>query len=197
VRDNTTLQENGPYILKNGQPTLNPYSWNSNATIIFVDQPVGTGFSYADHAYDYVKNEDQIATDMYQFLQQFYAAHPEYKKLDFHIFGESYAGHYVPHLGARIVAENRKPGVQFVIPLKGVAIGNGLVDPSVQYGYYGEILYEHGLLDSVSLAVYNDVGSFCGSFVALLTSINALCHSLPCLRGFDRHWCLAFGYGGV
>jgi len=39
--------ENGPYnIKKDLSLTINPYSWNSFANLLFVDQPVGTGFSY-------------------------------------------------------------------------------------------------------------------------------------------------------
>ncbi len=46
--------------------TSNPYSWNSYANIMYVDQPVGTGFSYADHYSDYVTDETGVAEDMYQ-----------------------------------------------------------------------------------------------------------------------------------
>jgi carboxypeptidase C (cathepsin A) len=51
---------------KNMTVTTNPYSWNNYANIMYVDQPVGTGFSYADHYADYVKDETGVAEDMYQ-----------------------------------------------------------------------------------------------------------------------------------
>jgi len=75
---------------------------------------------------------------MYTFLQNFYKQFPQYGKNNFYIFGESYAGHYVPAVGHRIWSANKnKEGVK--IPLAGIAIGNGLTDPEEQYKWYPEM----------------------------------------------------------
>jgi len=128
--------ENGPYIINDDLSLkLNPYSWNEVANVIWVDQPVGSGFSYADHFDDYVTDEDQVAEDLYQFMEGFFKLHPEYAKLGFFVVGESYAGHYVPAVSARIVKGNQEGGK--FINLQGAGIGNGWVDPDSQYGSYG------------------------------------------------------------
>jgi len=149
--------ENGPYIIqKNLSLSLNPYSWNEVANVIWIDQPVGTGYSYADHVTDYTVDETQIAEDLYEFLQTFFAQNPQYNH-DFFVFGESYAGHYIPAVGKRIVIGNKKIKSPYVdIDLKGLAIGNGWVDPKIQYGYYADLLNEKGLLDAASTAAYDD-----------------------------------------
>lgn len=61
------------------------------------------------------------------FLNGFITAHPEYMGRDFYIAGESYAGHYIPAIGYYI-ANNV---TDFPMNFKGVAIGNGWVDPVV------------------------------------------------------------------
>ena len=63
----------------------NPYSWNSNASVIYIDQPVGTGFSYGTGL---DVNEKQVSLDMYDFLQQFFQAHEEYQTQKFFVFGD-------------------------------------------------------------------------------------------------------------
>lgn len=131
--------ENGPCkVTPDGNSTIsNPYSWNSKANLLYVDQPAGTGFSYGP-GFDF--DENGVATDMYDFLQQFYKAHPQYQPLDFFAFGESYAGHYVPAVTHMIWKNNNNlPPSAVKINLKGTAVGNGLTDPEIQYAYYPEM----------------------------------------------------------
>lgn len=63
------LAENGPCSVNfDGSGTVsNPYSWNANANVIWIDQPAGTGFSYADQS-GYDHNQTQVGADMYRFL---------------------------------------------------------------------------------------------------------------------------------
>ena len=70
--------------------SLNPHSWNSAANVIWIDQPVGSGYSYADAGDSGPWSEAEIADNVFQFLQGFIAQYPKYAKLPFYITGESY-----------------------------------------------------------------------------------------------------------
>lgn len=137
------LAENGPCTIDDDLNTVpNKYSWNNNATLVYVDQPAGTGFSYAEKA-GYDSNEAEVSEDMLQFLLAFYEKFPNLKDNEFYIFGESYGGHYVPSVAHRVWEENQKtPGT---INLKGMSVGNGLTDPEIQYAYYPEYAYNFTL----------------------------------------------------
>jgi len=145
--------ENGPYTVDaNGNLSPNPNSWNSFTNLLYVDQPVGTGFSYADS--DYIHDEQQVGEEMYAFLQGFLTQFPQYSKQPFFVTGESYGGHYVPTVATRILTGNKNThSVQ--INLQGIAIGNGWVDPRVQYAGYGPFAYQNNLIDPNTYALIN------------------------------------------
>ncbi|KAK2757584.1 hypothetical protein FQN54_004553 [Arachnomyces sp. PD_36] len=106
----------------------NPHSWNSNASVIFLDQPVNVGYSYSGQA---VTDTVAAGKDVYALLTLFFKQFPEYASQDFHIAGESYAGHYIPVFASEILAHKKRN-----INLQSVLIGNGLTDPLTQYEYY-------------------------------------------------------------
>jgi serine carboxypeptidase-like clade 4 len=146
--------ENGPYTVNDDLTlTFNPYAWNSHANLLYVDQPGGTGYSYVTDPNGYVQNEDQVADDFYTFLVGFFKKYPRFVKSDFYITGESYAGHYIPAIAAKIVDMNKKSS--FKINLKAVAIGNGLVDPLVQDKSYPPFMYANGLIDQDTVQQMN------------------------------------------
>lgn len=69
--------------------------WNNHYHLLFIDNPVGTGFSFTDDVGGYVQNQTQVGNDLHEALTQFFKGFPELKKNDFYVTGESYAGKYV------------------------------------------------------------------------------------------------------
>lgn len=123
------FMELGPSMMnKNAKPIHNPYSWNNNASVIFLDQPINTGFSYSSGS---VSNSVAAGKDVYALMTLFFKQFPEYASQDFHIAGESYAGHYIPVFASEILSHKKRN-----INLKSVLIGNGLTDGLTQYEYF-------------------------------------------------------------
>lgn len=74
--------EIGPYRLKDENTlVLNDGSWHEFANLLFVDNPVGTGFSYVDTD-SYVHELDEMADQFVVFLEKFFALFPEYEHDD-------------------------------------------------------------------------------------------------------------------
>ncbi|CAK8576175.1 unnamed protein product [Lathyrus sativus] len=138
--------ENGPFKINNDLSlSWNEYGWDKGSNIIFVDQPIGTGFSYSSDENDIPTDETGVSNDLYAFLQAFFKEHPELVKNEFYITGESYAGHYIPALASRVSKGNKnKEGIN--INFKGFAIGNGLTNPLIQYQAYTQFAVDNKLI---------------------------------------------------
>ncbi|OCF61700.1 pheromone-processing carboxypeptidase KEX1 [Kwoniella mangroviensis CBS 10435] len=115
--------------------------WEEYANVVFVDQPPGTGFSYVP-TNGYLHELDQGAAHLIKFLQNFYTIFPEFAGVDTYLAGESFAGQYIPYFADAILKSNALQN----FPLKGIAIGNGWIDPKQQYPGYVDFAYEKGLI---------------------------------------------------
>ena len=110
---------------------------------MFIDQPLGTGFSFITEFQSLRWSEADIADDFYMFLHNFMQKYPEYKGREIYITGESYAGHYIPN-----IARTLQLSYDDDINLAGIAIGNGWVDPFYQYSAYATFAGNNNLISA-------------------------------------------------
>ncbi|XP_042345213.1 probable serine carboxypeptidase CPVL [Plectropomus leopardus] len=140
--------EHGPYVVnKNMTVSLRDYAWTKKYSVLYIDNPVGTGFSFTDDDQGFAQNQDDVGRDLYSALTQFFQIFPEYQSNEFYATGQSYAGKYVPAVSYYIHKNN--PTAKVKINLKGMAIGNGLCDPEVMLGGYGEFMFQTGMIDEL------------------------------------------------
>ncbi|KAM1885904.1 hypothetical protein ACFX14_038528 [Malus domestica] len=94
------------------------------------------------------------ARDNLVFLQRWLNKFPQYRHMDLFLAGESYAGHYIPQLAKLIVEINRKEKFN----LKGIALGNPVLEFATDLNSQAEFLWSHGL---ISDSTYNMFTSVC------------------------------------
>ncbi|MEV7939468.1 hypothetical protein AB0O82_25460 [Kitasatospora sp. NPDC088264] len=140
--------ENGPLSIGDdaaGTVSVSPHSWNQEAHVVFWDQPIGTGYSYADDALEYVRDEEALGRMFCDALQGFLDAHPEYAQCPLYVCGESYAGKYVPAIALEIDARNTE-NAGGRINLQGIAVGNGWIKPELSLRVLIDYAYAAGFL---------------------------------------------------
>ncbi|GMY19565.1 serine carboxypeptidase-like 45 isoform X2 [Fagus crenata] len=134
--------EHGPFKVSGDSLVRNDYNWNKEANMLYLESPAGVGYSANKSFYTYV-NDEITARDNLLFLQRWFAKFPEYRSRDFFIAGVSYGGHYVPQLAQLIIQSNVK------INLKGIAVGNPLLDFTTDFNSGDEYYWSHGLISDV------------------------------------------------
>lgn len=87
---------------------VNPFSWNTLSHMLYVEIPVGVGFSYSEDETEYYIGDEQTARDNLLVLQTFFARFPHLRSSDLYLTSESYGGHYIPTLAREIIRNNRK-----------------------------------------------------------------------------------------
>lgn len=151
------FMENGPVFI-NVANRMEPreYSWNAHHNLLYIDNPVGAGYSYTDDEAGYLTNIADIGNHLFAAVKQFFQLFSHLRSNDFYLTGESYAGKYIPALGHAIHINRDSSDVNCRINLKGIAIGNGFSDPIHQFKF-GEYAYQLGFIDSNALEKFKNV----------------------------------------
>ncbi|CAK9148560.1 unnamed protein product [Ilex paraguariensis] len=152
---------------------LNPYSWTKVASIIYIDQPVGTGFSYANTSESYISSDTISATQTYEFLRKWLVDHPEYLNNPLYICGVSYIGMVIPIIVQEIYNGN-EAGNEPQMNIKGYMLGNPLTDKNRDIN--SRIKYAHRVA-LLSDNLYKSTKANCkGEYIDVDPS-NGLCSS--------------------
>ena len=155
------LTEQGPFRPDaNGKLNMNEWRWNKIANMVFLEQPVGVGFSYSDDTSDYKIGDDQAAKDNLQTILEFLKKFPEFANSPLYITSESYGGHYMPTLAWEIIKYNENvesEGGQ-LLNFKGFAVGNPYTDYYSGVGAEMETYWGKQLLPKPSWDKYVSAG---------------------------------------
>ncbi|KAK9931514.1 hypothetical protein M0R45_018788 [Rubus argutus] len=129
--------ESGPITFKYGDyngslPTLqdNPYTWAKGLNLLYVDTPVGAGYSYSTTQSGYAMDDYKHVAQLYEFLQKWLDAHPTFLENILYIGGDSYAGMSVPMLAQTIIDGNENGSIP-LLNFKGYVLGNPVTDTVV------------------------------------------------------------------
>ncbi|CAI5474759.1 unnamed protein product [Closterium sp. Yama58-4] len=109
----------------------NPWAWNRKYGLLFIDNPIGTGFSIAESIEDIPQDQPTVAKHLFYALSTFFDMHPSLRGRPFFVTGESYAGKYVPELGC-LVMQQQQRGQGLPVKFAGIVVGNGFTDPRIQ-----------------------------------------------------------------
>ena len=122
------MTEQGPFRPDEaGLIQPNEYAWNKVANMVFLEQPVGVGFSYSNNKDDYKIGDDQAAKDNLATIRGFLTRFPQFAESPLYITSESYGGHYMPTLANEIIHYNDATE-SGKLNFKGFAVGNPYTD---------------------------------------------------------------------
>ncbi|KAK4212368.1 hypothetical protein QBC37DRAFT_195271 [Rhypophila decipiens] len=100
------IQENGPFLWQYGtyKPVKNPWSWNKLTNIVYIEQPMGTGFSTGTPT---ITSEEELAQQFLGWWTNFIDTF-DMHNYKVYIAGESYAGQYCPYIADAMLSTKNK-----------------------------------------------------------------------------------------
>lgn len=144
-----------------------------HVNVVYLDQPVGAGFSFTKGLLGYAKDLDDVANGVLKFLQQFLKMFPEYKNRELYVGGESYGARFTVAV-SHAIHSGKKP--RPALRLRGVIMGAGFLGQLMSVADSSEFLYEMSMITKRGRKSFaqkfaemrEKVRSFLGRLAALL-----------------------------
>uniref|UniRef100_A0A023FLN5 Putative serine carboxypeptidase lysosomal cathepsin a n=1 Tax=Amblyomma cajennense TaxID=34607 RepID=A0A023FLN5_AMBCJ len=139
------LLQNGPVQLNASGTGLLPreLTIQKNMSVIYLDAPVGAGYSFTKKPSGYATHMENITKDIKEFLKQFLAVFEQYKDRDFYAGGDSYAARYSVALAYDMLQSPAEVPLKF----QGVIGGVGFLAPILDLADSSDFLLETSMLN--------------------------------------------------
>ena len=157
------LLENGPFRVNSGGNLIaNNGSWHMYSDVLYIDQPLGTGFSYKvdeqssegeggaslkDVEFYDADIQNDLNAHFVNFLLNYFKIFPQDLEKEIILSGESYAGQYIIHFVDYMMKYNEESSTNF-FNVKKILLGNAWVDPMEQGLSYLSFMKQENLIDS-------------------------------------------------
>ncbi|KAF5197052.1 Serine carboxypeptidase-like, partial [Thalictrum thalictroides] len=96
---------------------LNPYSWTKVSNVLFVDSPIGAGFSYSKTLQGSYSSDTIFAKQVYIFLKKWFIGHPDFLQNPLYIASLSYSGLIIPVI-AQVISDGNEASEKPFVNLK-------------------------------------------------------------------------------
>ncbi|KAL1103284.1 hypothetical protein V6Z11_D05G428200 [Gossypium hirsutum] len=172
----------GPFIVTRDAHGLqtNFISWNKVSNLLFIDSPIGSGWSYSNTSSDYNNGDDSTNKILLTFMQKWYEKYPFFKSKDLYLAGSSFAGHFVPNLANALLDDN-KQSKQSKFNLKGLVLGNPMLRKKLDDLAKIDFFFSRKMINS---SLYNEIKKECNAidennyFSSIKTTWSAKCKNL-------------------
>ncbi|XP_058752723.1 serine carboxypeptidase-like 7 isoform X1 [Vicia villosa] len=154
---------------------LREHSWTKVSSIIFVDLPVSTGFTYATTDSGSQRRDSIQIDQAHQFFRKWLIDHPKFQSNEVYISGDSYSGITLPVIVQEIIQANEK-GIPPWINLQGYVLGNPVTNKK-EINY--RIPFAHGT-GLISDELYESLQKNCNGDYTNSETKRVLCSKVLC-----------------
>ncbi|KAJ3672801.1 hypothetical protein LUZ60_006175 [Juncus effusus] len=134
-----------PYNGSIPQLVYNQYSWSKVANMLFIDSPVGAGFSYSSNPKGYDIDDIIACQQVHTFITKWIEEHTQYLMNDLYVGGQSYAGQLTPFV-AELIARGIEAGINPHLNFKGYLVGNPGTGELYDYEYSATFAHGMGII---------------------------------------------------
>lgn len=139
--------------------TTRDTTWVKEANVLFIDNPVGAGYSYVDSLDALTTDVQQVTDDLMVVIRTFMDNFPEFRSIPIYVFGQSYGGKMAAHFALHLYNEVKAGKID--VTITAFAMGNAWISPVDSTMTWGPLLYQMSLVDEPGLEAIQTAATSC------------------------------------